>query len=46
MKDNDQKIHDDVKGGEDDWKMVISQEVHMREKLRNLSIIDLMFIYL
>ena len=26
--------------------MVISQEVHMREKLRNLSIIDLMFIYL
>ena len=26
--------------------MVIPQGVHMREKLRNLSIIDLMFIYL
>ena len=46
MKGNDQKIHDDAKGGEDEWQMVISQGEDMREKLRNLSIIDPMFIYL
>ena len=46
MKGNDQKIQDDAKGGEDEWQMVISQGENMREKLRNLSIIDPMFIYL
>ena len=46
MKGNDQKIQDDAKGGVDEWKMVISLGEDMREKLRNLSIIDLMFIYL
>ena len=46
MKSNDQKIHDDVKGGEDEWQMVISQGEDMREKLRNLSTIDPMCIYL
>ena len=46
MKGNDQKIHDDAKKGEDEWQMVISQGEVMREKLRNLSIIGLMFIYL
>ena len=46
MKGNDQKIHDDAKGGEDEWQMVISQGIDMREKLRDLSIIDLMFMYL
>ena len=46
MKGNDQKIQDDAKGGEDEWQMVISLGEDMREKLRNLSIIDPMFIYL
>ena len=46
MKGNDQKIQDDAKGGEDEWQMVIPLGEDMREKLRNLSIIDLMFIYL
>ena len=46
MKGNDQKIHDDAKEGEDEWQMVISQGEVMREKLRNLSIIGLMFINL
>ena len=46
MKGNDQKIQDDAKGDEDEWQMVISLGEEMREKLRNLSIIDLMFIYL
>ena len=46
MKGNDQKIHDDAKGGEDEWQMVISQGEDKREKSRNLSIVDLMFIYL
>ena len=46
MKGNDQKIQDDAKGGVDVWKMVISLGEYMREKLRNLSIVDLTFIYL
>ena len=46
MKGNDQKIHDDAKGGEHERQMVITQGEDMREKLRNLSIIDPMFIYL
>ena len=46
MKGNDQKIQDDAMGGEDEWQMVISQGEDMREKSRNLSIVDLMFIYL
>ena len=46
MKGNDQEIQDDAKGGVDEWQMVISQGENMREKSMNLSIVDLMFIYL
>ena len=46
MKGNDKEIHDDVKGGEDVWWMVIFQEVDMRVRLRDLGIIDLLLMYL